>query len=58
MNTVKWQDKKQYTQSVVFIYDENEIVEREIQRQSHLQPQQKCLGINLTKEMKNLNTEN
>lgn len=30
MNTVKWQDKKQYTQSVVFIYDENEIVEREI----------------------------
>ena len=58
MNTVKWQDKKQYTQSVVFIYDENEIVEREIQRQSHLQPQQKYLGINLTKEMKNLNTEN
>ena len=49
---------------VAFLYTNNEILEREIKNQSHLKSHQKKkkkflgLGINLTKEVKDFNTEN
>ena len=62
MNSAKWQDIKINAQkSVAFLYTNNEATEREIKESISFTVAPKTikyLGINLTKEVKNLYTEN
>ena len=61
MNSAKWQDIKSTQKSVAFLYTNNEATEREIKESIPFMVVQKTvkyLGINLTKEVKNLYTEN
>ena len=59
MNSAKWQNHAQ--KLVAFLYTNNEATEKEIKESIPftIAPKTiKCLGINLTKEVKNLYTEN